>query len=176
MLNKNEIIDHIANLATKARQIALDKLTAAREEKGYQAFIFDLKHIEKVEPTWSVKKGLLTIQLPASHTTLIHVNGFLDEQLGSKPWYSSSRDFNPSTVTLNDTAHPDGFKVLGRYGRNSAVDPTLFITSPTDPLRVLAIIRNDGSGVRALPGGMMPDNVMVRCIEELLEECFRITF
>ena len=163
-----EIVD---GLALAAQHIAVNTLLLTREHLGFQAFIFDLKETSNnlTGSNWNFTNGMLTA-LPEADPN--EINEFLKSKLSDKPWFQATP---PSDLTIQSPIHYGyAFKVLGKYGANLAVDPTLFLMNDKQPLKLLAIIRPDGT--RALPGGMMESNVKKTCIDELLEECYSGNF
>ena len=161
----------VEGLAHAAQLIAVNTLLLTREQKGFQAFIFDLKEPSNniVGSNWNLTNGMLTA-LPGADAN--EINTFLTLKLSSKPWFQSTPPADlPTQAPLH---YACAFKVLGKYGANPAIDPTLFLIHEKEPVKLLAIIRPDGT--RALPGGMMESNVKKTCVDELLEECYSGNF
>jgi hypothetical protein len=161
----------LETLAFAAQRLAVNALGSTREQKGFQAFIFDLKEASNntVGSNWNFTNGLLTV-LPGADPD--EINEFLKSKLSDKPWFQSTPPADLSIQSPIPYAY--AFKVLGKYGANLAVDPTLFLVNGKEPVKLLAIIRPDGT--RALPGGMMESNVKKTCVDELLEECYSGNF
>lgn len=160
----------IHRLADYAQTIALNKLLKKRHEKGFQAFIFDLKessHNYQSEG-WQLANGLLTVESDANAQ---EINDFLASKLSDRLWFESNQ---PTSIDASPVTYGYDFKVLGKWGANPAVDPVLFLENSNNELTVLTIIRADKTA--ALPGGMMESTVQKTCIHELLEECFSGNF
>lgn len=160
----------IHRLAEYAQTIALNKLMEKRHEKGFQAFIFDLKESSHncQGHRWQLVNGLLTVESDANPQ---EINDFLASKLHDKSWFESNQ---PIAIDASPTNYGYHFKVLGKWGANPAVDPVLFLENSNNELTVLTIIRADKTA--ALPGGMMESTVQKTCIHELLEECFSGNF
>ena len=170
-MNLQEIIQ---TLAQAAQEIAIKQLNDNRATMGFQAFVADLRDPSNnhSEQGWTFHNGLLTVGSDADHQA---IQSFLNENLGHNAWFQTT----PRAVTPLMGAIPNcpptssrdyQFKLLGKFGENPAVDPTLLVNNGSDPLKVLAIERPDKT--RALPGGMNESTVRETCLNELLEECF----
>ena len=166
MNDKEEMQVYLGKMAKKYQRDAIESLMNNRARHGFQHFIADLKDskFNKTGENWSLVNGLLKVKIPVDATTQAEVQGYINEQLSSAPWYKTTGDLIPGEFTYSVP-----IKTLGAFGPNRAVDPICIV--PTDTgLKLLTIQRHDGK--RALPGGMTEGGVLDTCVRELFEEVF----
>ena len=166
------LLQFIQDIAKKIKNDQLEALLTSRTERGFRAYIHDLKdeQYDESRPGWTLKKGHLTVQLNNPNLNPDALQAYLNLQFRSlnAPWFQAAPPEGFDSVKKPDYHAP--FKVLGQYGANPAIDPIFLMQQQDGLVRVLTIKRK--SGEFALPGGMQEGRVLDNCIKETLEECY----
>lgn len=133
-----------------------------------------------------VRKGVVTVYETCD---VNHLMDYFERKLGKYSWFETRRDFERlkqegrciETPTLPGNYQSflaDGYKILGKWGVNEAIDVIPFILNDDGTISVKVIEKIDAYNPekkqRATLGGIIDnmESVIEKCLAELLEEYY----
>uniref|UniRef100_A0A6C0BEL8 VWFA domain-containing protein n=1 Tax=viral metagenome TaxID=1070528 RepID=A0A6C0BEL8_9ZZZZ len=175
-----DLLYKLATASERFNVLDFQNLLKRRREDGMKCYIHDLRTVNHKGSGWDLTKGVLTIQ---ENCISQEIEEFLESRLSSFGWFQtrakkiqlelSGTVFEKPDLPLGYSMYPQsGYKVLGQWGSNPAMDLVILIILPDGSMSVR--VGKKPTGEFCFTGGMInkTDTTINAALRQLVNECF----